>query len=98
MLSIMSSNVCKNVILKLTNFKTISFKTKKIQMKIIINGKTKQFNKDVLTFKFLIEELDLVNKRFAIEKNGEIIPKSKFTEHTLKEGDKLEIIGAVGGG
>ena len=85
MLSIKSSNVCKNVILKLTNFKTISFKTKKIQMKIIINGKTKQFNKDVLTFKFLIEELDLVNKRFAIEKMGRLSLKVNLLNTLLKK-------------
>ena len=67
-------------------------------MKISINGKIKVFYTDILTFESLVKELNLVGKRFAIEKNGEIIPKSHFADHQLSNGDKLEIIGAVGGG
>lgn len=42
--------------------------------------------------------LGLEGKRLAIERNGEIIPRSLFTETSLSAGDKLEIVGAVGGG
>ena len=56
------------------------------------------FNKEVLTFETLIKEINLEGRRFAIERNGEIIPKSQFNKYTLNDGDKLEIIGAVGGG
>ncbi len=46
----------------------------------------------------LVEKLGLVGKRLAIELNGEIVPKSTFAEVHLQNGDKLEIVGAVGGG
>ena len=46
----------------------------------------------------LVEKLGLTGKRLAIERNGEIVPKSTFAEVALQTGDKLEIVGAVGGG
>ena len=67
-------------------------------MKISINGKMQSFDTDVLTFEALIKKINLEGRRFAIERNGEIIPKSQFNKYTLNDGDKLEIIGAVGGG
>ena len=67
-------------------------------MKISINGKIQSFDKDILTFENLIKEINLEGRRFAIERNGEIIPKSQLNKCTLNDGDKLEIIGAVGGG
>ena len=67
-------------------------------MKISINGKMQSFDKDVLTFEAIIKKINLEGRRFAIERNGEIIPKSQFNKYTLNDGDKLEIIGAVGGG
>ena len=67
-------------------------------MNISINGKMQSFDKEVLTFETLIKEINLEGRRFAIERNGEIIPKSQFNKYTLNDGDKLEIIGAVGGG
>ena len=48
--------------------------------------------------KLHIKEINLEGRRLAIERNGEIIPKSQFNKYTLSDGDKLEIIGAVGGG
>ena len=46
----------------------------------------------------LVDELKLTGKRFAIERNGEIMPKSLFKQFTINDGDSLEIVGAVGGG
>ena len=68
------------------------------RMKISLNGKIQHFNDNDLTFDALITRLNLTGKRFAIERNGEIIPKSQFSKYKLYDGDKLEIIGAVGGG
>ena len=67
-------------------------------MNILINGNVKVFNVANLTIAGLVTELDLAAKRLAIEKNGEIVPRSQFADVTLQEGDKLEIVGAVGGG
>ena len=67
-------------------------------MKISINGNIKQFDSENMTISALVVTLNLTGKRLAIEKNGEIVPRSQFTETKLQDGDKLEIVGAVGGG
>ncbi|PLK49204.1 sulfur carrier protein ThiS [Uliginosibacterium sp. TH139] len=46
----------------------------------------------------LLEELELVGKRLAVERNGEIVPKGLHASTVLAEGDALEIVVAVGGG
>jgi sulfur carrier protein len=46
----------------------------------------------------LIESLGYAGKRVAIERNGEIVPRSKHPEVVLENGDELEIVVAVGGG
>jgi len=63
-----------------------------------INGNARQFEQDVLTVAQLVEHLGLTGKRLAIECNGEIVPRSQFAQTQLQNGDKLEIVGAVGGG
>jgi sulfur carrier protein len=67
-------------------------------MKISINGNVKQFDNEFMTISALVLALNLVGKRLAIEKNGEIVPRSQFEQAMLNDGDKLEIVGAVGGG
>ena len=46
----------------------------------------------------LVGELDLAGKRIAMERNGEIVPRSQFAQCMLQDGDRLEIVAAVGGG
>ena len=46
----------------------------------------------------LLEAMELSGKRVAVEKNGEIIPRSQYLDTPLAEGDALEIVVAVGGG
>ena len=67
-------------------------------MKITINGNIRNFKYESMTADELVLELKLKGKRFAIEKNGKIMPKSLFKEFTINDGDNLEIVGAVGGG
>lgn len=67
-------------------------------MKISINGNPKQFSAKNMTIADLVSTLNVAGKRIAIECNGEIVPRSQFAEMILNEGDKLEIVGAVGGG
>ena len=69
-----------------------------ILMQIFINGKLKQLDGENMTISALVLTLNLTGKRLAVEKNGEIVPRSLFLETKLRDGDKLEIIGAVGGG
>ena len=46
----------------------------------------------------LIDKLDLNTDKLAIERNLEIVPKSKFAMTIIEEGDKLEIVHFIGGG
>jgi sulfur carrier protein len=62
-----------------------------------INGENRQFP-DPLTVAGLIDQLGYTGKRIAIERNGEIVPKSQHVSTELASGDQLEIVVAVGGG
>lgn len=66
-------------------------------MEIILNGSAKSVDENT-TLAALIAELDLENQRFATEVNGELVPKSTLESFILSEGDKIEIVGAIGGG
>ncbi len=64
---------------------------------VSLNGELRQLPSDA-TVASLIEEMGLSGKRIALERNGEIVPRSAFATQQLSEGDKLEIVVAVGGG
>ena len=67
-------------------------------MNILLNGHIKQFNVDNMTVSLLVVALELTGKRIAIERNGDIVASSQFELVKVLEGDKFEIVGAVGGG
>jgi len=67
------------------------------QMKIIINGVEKNYTSG-LTLETLLIELGHANKKVAVEVNEEIIPRSELRNKLVVDGDKIEIINAVGGG
>ncbi|MDZ4201050.1 MAG: sulfur carrier protein ThiS [Gallionella sp.] len=62
-----------------------------------INGEPRRFPQ-ALSIAELIELMGLADKRIALERNGEIAPRSTFATQQLADGDKLEIVVAVGGG
>ncbi|OJW42584.1 sulfur carrier protein ThiS [Thiobacillus sp. 65-1402] len=66
-------------------------------IELLINGEPRTFPAP-LTLSQLIASLDLLGKRIAIEKNGEIVPRSQHADTRLADGDRLEIVVAVGGG
>jgi sulfur carrier protein len=51
-----------------------------------------------LTFTQLLDELALAGRRLAVERNGEIVPRSRFEGERLADGDRIEVVIAVGGG
>lgn len=67
-------------------------------MQLTINGKAREFAVTQLTVAELVLQLNLAGKRLAIERNGEIVPRSQFANTLLAANDQLEIVGAVGGG
>ncbi len=66
-------------------------------MQIYLNSELKSVA-DNLTISNLIQDLSLENKRFAVEVNLDIIPRSQFEQFKLKDQDKVEIVQAIGGG
>ena len=67
-------------------------------MQLTVNGTPRMFYPAVRTVAELVRALALEGKRIAVEKNGVIVPKSRHADTAIAEGDKLEIVGAVGGG
>lgn len=67
-------------------------------MQLTINGNARHFEATSLSVAELVQQLNLLGKRLAIELNGEIVPRSQFESTRLADNDKLEIVGAVGGG
>ena len=66
-------------------------------IELTVNGAIKNFPQN-LSVAQLLEKMELVGKRVAIERNGEIVPRSQFSDVQLVSGDRLEIVVAVGGG
>ncbi|HUW51420.1 MAG TPA: sulfur carrier protein ThiS [Sulfuricella sp.] len=66
-------------------------------MQLTVNGTSHSFEQNP-NLSQLLEYLNLTGKRLAVECNGEIVPRSRFGETRLADGDKLEIVVAVGGG
>jgi len=66
-------------------------------MEMIVNGKSVQVE-GAATVSQLLEQLGFAGKRVAVEKNGEIVPKSVHAETAISAADKIEIVVAVGGG
>ena len=64
---------------------------------VTVNGERHQFEQ-ALNCAELLTCLDLAGRRVALERNGEIVPRSRFPEQKLADGDRLEIVVAVGGG
>ena len=66
-------------------------------IRILVNGAPREFAGATTVAQFL-DQLDLAGKRLAIERNGEIVPRSRFADEVLSEGDRIEVVVAVGGG
>ena len=63
---------------------------------IILNGSEILLKSNSL--KELVDSLNLLEARFAVEINREIVPKSQIDNYTLNDKDVVEIVIAVGGG
>jgi sulfur carrier protein len=64
---------------------------------VTLNGAPRELPAPI-TFSELLETLELGGKRLAIERNGEIVPRSSFGDERLSDGDRIEVVVAVGGG
>ena len=66
-------------------------------MKIIINGKIKEFEVDI-TLDKVLSELSLTGKVMAAAVNMEIVKQDSWATYKLQDADKLELLDFVGGG
>ena len=66
-------------------------------MEISVNGEQRSVSA-ALSVAELLRGMGLEGKRLAVERNGEIVPKSNHAATALAEGDRIEIVIAVGGG
>ena len=66
-------------------------------MHVFVNGENKEFS-DGLSLEQLVNELMLPGVRIAIEVNGRVVRRGDWTETTLNDEDRVEIVHFVGGG
>jgi sulfur carrier protein len=64
---------------------------------VLVNGRRVALDSG-MTVASLVATMGLAGKRIAVECNGEIVPRSRHASTALAAGDKVEIVGAVGGG
>ena len=66
-------------------------------MNILVNGVPHELPAET-RLQTLIDQMKLAGKRYAVEVNQEIIPRTEHADHVLNDGDKVEIVQAIGGG
>jgi len=64
---------------------------------ITVNGKLRQMSPPG-TLVDLLDTLKFVEKHYAVEVNGDVVPRDRHAEFLLSDGDQLEIVSLVGGG
>jgi thiamine biosynthesis protein ThiS len=66
-------------------------------MKIVLNGRETAVSEGA-TIAALLGSLELPPLRVAVERNREVVPRHRYPEVELEEGDRVEIVRFVGGG
>lgn len=66
-------------------------------MNIVLNGDTRQLPQNATVLDLLQTE-NLLERRVAVEVNGEIVTRSRHASHLLQDDDVVEIVHALGGG
>ncbi|WP_448584609.1 sulfur carrier protein ThiS [Thermocrinis sp.] len=68
-------------------------------MKIYLNGEETDVPEGITLAKLIeLKGIKIREVGFAVSVNEEVVPKSKYEEYILSEGDKVEIVHIVGGG
>ena len=66
-------------------------------MEVYINGEVRQVTPGI-SIAQLLDRLDCVGRRVAVEVNSDIVPRSGYQERLVNPGDRIEIVHAIGGG
>lgn len=67
------------------------------RMRIVLNGDVLPLDAAGTIAELLVAQ-GLAGRRVAVEVNGEIVPRGRHAEHRLRDGDRVEIVHALGGG
>jgi len=67
------------------------------RVKFVLNGESHE-TLDPLNVLDLLGRFELLRQRVAVAINAEVVPKSRFAEVWIRDGDEVEVIHAVGGG
>ena len=73
------------------------FRPMSTSIDVVINGQPRTVNAGT-TVAALIGELGLGDRKVAVERNREVVPRARHATTVLAEGDRLEIVTFVGGG
>ena len=68
-----------------------------MDMQLVINGQEKDLQSGT-TITQMLKELDITGSHIAVALNFQVVPRSNYDQTPLHEGDKVEIVHAVGGG
>ena len=68
-----------------------------VPVQIVFNGQTRLLEPGT-TLAGFVASLELGGRRMAVEINEEVIPRSEYADLVLGDGDRVEIVHAVGGG
>jgi sulfur carrier protein len=66
-------------------------------IQIFVNGAAQRYEAPLAVAE-LVDRMALAGRKIAVEKNGEIVPRSAHGSTLVLDGDQLEIVVAVGGG
>jgi thiamine biosynthesis protein ThiS len=66
-------------------------------LRVTINGEEREL-RAALSVQALVSELGLEPAKIAIERNLEIVPRSRYSDVCVADGDRLEIVQFIGGG
>lgn len=66
-------------------------------LQITLNGEARAVS-DASTVQDLVHQLALDIRKVAVERNLAIVPRARYAETPLQDGDRIEIVGFIGGG
>jgi len=69
----------------------------RLVIQVLVNGAVQTLERPVSVSE-LVARMALAGKKIAVERNGEIVPRSAHASTLVGDGDRLEIVVAVGGG
>lgn len=69
-------------------------------LNVTVNGKSRSFDSlsSPTGLAAVLDALGLRPDRIAVELNGEIAPRTRWSELSVTDGDRLEVVHFVGGG